>query len=627
LHNVAFTVQAQHHTADMTSTSTLLTENCALLRAGNPQLASRIQTTPAADQYQVVVAHSGSCVLKVGNITFHSMYDPDAEGIRFVHTHAERSPLRADQKILIFGFGFAYHLRHVCRQYKEVHVFEPDINVLRCAFANIDMRDILCQLRLYTDPGEVLSSHHDFIQWDHQPSRRHSAQAYVQLKIAWAQRLCTPCAGDTAHGRHLKILVVTPIYGGSLPIAHSCHKALLRLGHEVRLFDSSLFNPPFQEVLSMRLDARSKQSMHDLFMRLISEMLLATCEQWAPDLVFALSQAPISIEALKRLKQRMIATAFWFVEDYTYMQYWKQYASHYDVYFTIQDGDFHERLRELNMTSSEYLPLAADCDVHRPLQLTSDEKIEFGSDVSFLGAGYYNRQKMFTGLLDHNFKIWGTGWDTGSLLWGSVQRSGHRIDACDASKIFNATAVNINLHSSACHDGINPRGDYINPRTFEIAACEAFQLVDERAHLARHFHPGAEIVSFSSLADLRKKIHHYLRHPTERRAIAEKARRRIIREHTYVHRMASMIESLRRKVPAAFQPKGRTIPIVSDVESFCAQYPDTYTIFDAVKRCGGTVDIDQIGTALEQLDAPSEKAVSLLKLMHAYHQIIQDRGV
>jgi spore maturation protein CgeB len=37
----------------------------------------------------------------------------------------------------------------------------------------------------------------------------------------------------------LKILLVYPVYGGSLPIARYCSRALQALGHDVESFDSS----------------------------------------------------------------------------------------------------------------------------------------------------------------------------------------------------------------------------------------------------------------------------------------------------------------------------------------------------------------------------------------------------
>ncbi|MFO0417482.1 MAG: glycosyltransferase, partial [Pseudomonadota bacterium] len=109
------------------------------------------------------------------------------------------------------------------------------------------------------------------------------------------------------------------------------------------------------------------------------------------------------------------------------------------------------------------------------------------------------------------------------------------------TKIFNSSAINLNLHSSNERDGVDPSGDFLNPRTFELAACGAFQLVDQRSLLGECFEPGREIVTFDSLGDLREKIDFYLAHPERRAGVIEAARARVLRDHTYDKRMESML--------------------------------------------------------------------------------------
>ena len=74
-----------------------------------------------------------------------------------------------------------------------------------------------------------------------------------------------------------------------------------------------------------------------------------------------------------------------------------------------------------------------------------------------------------------------------------------------------------------------------------MAACRAFQLVDERSLLSECFEAGREVVTFSSLADLKEKILYYLAHPEERLAIAEAGYRRALRDHLYTQRLERML--------------------------------------------------------------------------------------
>jgi spore maturation protein CgeB len=110
--------------------------------------------------------------------------------------------------------------------------------------------------------------------------------------------------------------------------------------------------------------------------------------------------------------------------------------------------------------------------------------------------------------------------------------------------VFNATSVNINLHSSVYHRGVNPEGDFVNPRTFEIAACEAFQVVDQRRLLPELFSVGDEMAVYKNELGCRQLVSHYLGRESERLEMASKARKRVLREHTYDIRMEAWLAVL-----------------------------------------------------------------------------------
>ena len=141
-----------------------------------------------------------------------------------------------------------------------------------------------------------------------------------------------------------------------------------------------------------------------------------------------------------------------------------------DVFFTIQREPFFRELSKLGLKNFAFLPLAADPEVYRPLDLTPEDSRRFGAAVSFVGAGYRNRLAFFQGLLDFDFKIWGSDWNLNSPLGPFIQNHGARVSEEEAVKIFNASRINLNLHSSPYHLAINPEGDYVNPRTFDLAA-------------------------------------------------------------------------------------------------------------------------------------------------------------
>jgi len=356
---------------------------------------------------------------------------------------------------------------------------------------------------------------------------------------------------------HLRILVVLPMYGGSLPIGRYCASALANLGHAVEVFEAPDFHPAFTALKTLRVTSDRLEFLENSFLQVVSNAIAAKVETFEPDLVLALAQAPLSRQTLKRLRRDGVATAMWFVEDFRLFTYWEAFAPFYDVFAVIQKEPFGERLDAIGAVNNLYLPLAADPAFHRPLELSPVDRRVFGADLSFLGAGYPNRRAAFRQLLDFDFKIWGSDWDGDEALSRWVQKGGRRITPEEAVKIFSATAVNLNLHSSVDPKKLVTQGDFVNPRTFELAMCGAFQLVDERALMPELF-TRDELAAFSSMEELKEKIRHFLDHPGEREAFAQRARKRALTEHCYEARMKTLLEFAAARLPGWPKP-GRSL--------------------------------------------------------------------
>lgn len=346
----------------------------------------------------------------------------------------------------------------------------------------------------------------------------------------------------------LRVLVVLPFYGGSLPIGRFAAQGLQEAGCLVEVFEAPAFYPAYTALKDLRVSESRLNALQNSFLQMISQAVLAKAERFAPDLVLSLAQAPLSRMALRRLKKDGIATAMWFVEDYRLFTYWRAFAPYYDLFAVIQKEPFFAELTALGVENVLYLPLAALPSLHRPLTLTPAEEREFGAEVSFLGAGYPNRRKAFLHLAETGMKIWGTEWEEEPGLAPLVQRNGQRITPEDAVRIFNATAVNLNLHSSVRNGDPVSHGDFVNPRTFEVAACGAFQLVDERSLLPELFAPDSLAV-FRTLEELRDKIRHYRTHPEERKAMAARAREEVLQRHTYAVRMRALLDFASQRLP------------------------------------------------------------------------------
>lgn len=346
----------------------------------------------------------------------------------------------------------------------------------------------------------------------------------------------------------LRILVILPLYGGSLPIGRYAASALRQEGHLTEVFEAPEFYSAYNALSDLKVTTDRLDYLQNSFLNVIAQSILAKVETFEPDLVLAMAQAPLTQQALRRLRRDGVTTAMWFVEDHDLFTYWKAFAPLYDVFAVIQKGTFFEDLEAIGQPNAVYLPLAAQPDFHKPVELNPVERRKFGSEISFMGAGYPNRRKAFRELINSDFKIWGTEWEGDHVLEPLVQLKGARVTPEDCVKIFNATKINLNLHSSVQADELVTFGDFVNPRTFELAACGAFQLVDQRGLMGEAFAEN-ELATFASMEELVEKIAYFSSRTEERQAFADRARARVLADHTYAQRMRTLLAFTAERIP------------------------------------------------------------------------------
>ncbi len=515
-------------------------QNMACLRDVCPAVYSQLVSFRSADSKRAIRI-SGSedgPVLWSGKTCLDHPQKPIRAAEAWVKRTYSEEAVQKSSRIIVVGFGAGYHIEALLADSsKRVSCIEPDIEVLYAAFCARDLRTVIPRLEslvLYEEQALELDCN------DAQLIVRPQAIIVSAEKAEDIQRHFYATRGTQS--LHPRIAVLGPLQGGTLSIGEYTTHALQALGQNVRGIDMSGFNDPYMLVSSLIRDEFKQKAARQMYIETLSTFLLESLTERPIDILICMAQAPISPKVLMEFRKRGVITVLWFVEDYLRFTYWKETAQFFDYVFTIQKGVCIEEIRKAGAGRVHYLPTACNPLVHAPVELTDAEKERWGSPLSFVGAGYYNRQQTFASLSHYPLKIWGTEWPTARPFDKLVQESGRRLKPEEYNKIFNATDVNINLHSSTERDGVDPTGDFVNPRTFELASAGAFQLVDERSLLAECFIPGEEIVTFSSVEDLRQKIEYYRERPSERMAIAEKARTRALRDHTYEKRVEQMLE-------------------------------------------------------------------------------------
>ncbi|RJR45777.1 MAG: hypothetical protein C4567_03105 [Deltaproteobacteria bacterium] len=586
-------------------------KNLEVLRRVAPDLAAALAATAVPEDHQVLPSRAGPPYLQVGRQRLTSSYDPVKEGRDWAESLGE-----AAGPLIVFGLGLGYHILPLLAQGRDVWVVEPSAMVARLALEHQDLTPLLKKngLRLGTD---FTGLPQDGLLVDHTPTRR--------LHPGPHRRLVRYLAGEDGELGPLRILVVGPLYGGSHPIARYTARGFKELGHETEFLDFAPFFAGYQALAQVTKDRRAEHKLKQELLRLLGETIIARVRDFKPDLVFALAQSPVDPPLLKALKAEVPLVAYWFVEDFQVLTYWQELAPEVDAFFILQQEPFFSELKNRGVKNYACLPLAADLEAYHPLELDPKEKRRFGAALSFVGAGYYNRRQFFQGLTDFDFKIWGSEWDLNSPLGPCIQDRAARVSEEDSNKIFNATRINLNLHSSPFHAGINPQGDYVNPRVFDLAACGAFQLVDRRSQLPEFFTPDKEVAVFTSLAEAREKISYYLAREDERRAMAAAARERVLKEHTYARRLAGALEIIQDLHPGVLPRRRREEGAAPQLQSsFPADHP-VQALLDALPE-GAPPDLDGLVSRIKESEEPLTEPEAILWFLHEFRRGLQGRG-
>ena len=129
------------------------------------------------------------------------------------------------------------------------------------------------------------------------------------------------------------------------------------------------------------------------------------------------------------------------------------------------------------------------------------------------------------------------GWAQGAL---APQAAGTIGCGAELNDLYNSGEIFVHIRGDGRADRYLLDG---------IAAGAFFLVRAHRDHeglggLGRMFRLGKELVTFTDARDLLRKVRHYLCHPQERQTIAAAARQRVLSEHTWGHRMSSVLRAM-----------------------------------------------------------------------------------
>ncbi|MDH4362448.1 MAG: DUF3880 domain-containing protein, partial [Nitrospirota bacterium] len=334
----------------------VLQQNVGILRYQDQVLAAQILQVPGGTLF-IQPAKSGMPTALVNSRYIHSAYDPVREAERWAEQRIK--DCQAGETIVVFGVGLLYHvqaLRQMLSHEQVMVVVVPDLSELadcvsvrslegwgeRVLWVAGPIADMAARVTQNAKRVRILS---------YEPAATVHHEAYEHFRRKLQDRLAQQLSGA------LHIMVVGPIYGGSLPVARYVVNALEALGHRVSWVDHSPHYAGYRTLDTIR-DNRLRLAVQQRLSDTLGVISLAHVAEDPPDLVLALSQAPLSMAVLDQMRRKKVLTAMWFVENFRHLTYWQQMVAGYDFWFVMQRESCLDAFRKAGAKHVSYLPLA-----------------------------------------------------------------------------------------------------------------------------------------------------------------------------------------------------------------------------------------------------------------------------
>lgn len=514
---------------------------------------------------------------------------------------AQTAPLRGSRYLVVLGLGLGYHILSLLpfqREDQYLIVVEKEAEVMWAALSALDLTELLSRPRtiLVVSPEADEVVHHlkewlpqgnrdGLAFWGH-PSSLRSHKAYYQEVVARLR----PSRGAAIRPLGLKkdnlrVLVINPDYF----LLPEVMRAFRQLGHEVRLALFDKHQDQGEEVL---------------------RQILLDVQEFSPDLVFTVNHLGFDREGLllDTLHRLRVPSVSWYVDSPAIILSLYDGPQSDLAFIFVWDPTYIPEAQALGFDRVFPLPLATDPEIFSPER--AGIKGNRRTPVAFVGnsmvgsvqkklarlPGSHNFQELVNRLfksfqsqpfrrlesllrsegLEEDPLLQGLdrqGWSDleAALLWKSTLE--YRLTCIrelvpfepvvygdagwrellgngfilrpevnyydELPQVYGATVINFNATSLQMKAAVNQR-------IFDTPAAGGFLLTDFREQLAELFRVGEEVACFEEPGEIPELVYFYLQHPEVRKKMTAKARERVLAEHTYLHRVAAMLDTMRR---------------------------------------------------------------------------------
>ena len=302
--------------------------------------------------------------------------------------------------------------------------------------------------------------------------------------------------------------------------------ALQAAGYGARCFSTDSYRSTSSYVMK-KLDKMGLQSFRADWIRQRRQQLFQTVAEYQPDQLLFINfpEDILRPEDLQQLSSQM-PVVVWFVDRVAGHAALQPYFPFFSRIFVFEKNDV-DYLRKEYDAAAVYSPVGFNTAYQK-----TPVVLDKSWDVVFVGSPFKNRLELLNQVAVYGQKtrlrmcFCGVFYETRYFwkkylfqrqypLLGPYAVNGE-ISSEEAASLYAKARICLNIHGAG-HKGMNPR-------TFEIMAVGAFELLDAREDYAGLIRPGVDCAVFRDADELVHQIDYYLHHEDERVRIAASGR-------------------------------------------------------------------------------------------------------
>lgn len=328
-----------------------------------------------------------------------------------------------------------------------------------------------------------------------------------------------------------KVLLIGPNF---FHYIDSIETALKKNGYEV---NKVLYNESPIGIIERFLSIVLRSLTRRIKVRKFNKYLEGVFDSYCPDAVVVIKGNLIAKTTL--IKWSSIPRVLWMMDSIFSYKSTLDSAKYYSHIFCFENTDV-EKLEKIGIFA-KFLPLGVDENIFYPCTVF-DKDI----DVLFVGTLYKTRKKYFDKLLlEHkniNIKVIGPLADRKhrilnylGLCINDARMEYRNVNTDELVELYSRSRIIINMHHAQSIYGVNPR-------FFEIIACDSFQIVDKMPFI-EDFFSGYDIVQYRDLSELTYMLESFANGEVTW-FVNKDLREFVLREHTMYNRVCKIIDEL-----------------------------------------------------------------------------------